>query len=269
VIFKGYIDESYGSDKNIFALSCIVAAGKDWSEIERKWKLHLNAKNKSLAKQGRPLITRYHASDCSSRHGEYEGWTHDERDTFVKGLFLIFKQVPTFTFVFDVQFNELCETFPEYADDPLGAAYFWLTKFLMLTISRDFKTFNPHNRVIKITLFHDRTSGNSDYDETILRSFNSLINDDTFTGREMFTTIAPLSWKDCVALQPADLLAFENFKQAQAKLEARDSRKSFKALLDMDNFGIHSKTLNKIAMEKLKEMIENARRIKTEESAVV
>lgn len=258
MIFKGYIDESYGSDRNIFALSCIVATGKQWSEIERKWKLHLAGKNKILAKAGRATITRYHASDCSGRHGEYEGWSHAERDAFVKGLFLIFKQVPTFTWVFDVQLKELCECFPEYAEDPLNAAYFWLTKFLMLSISRDFRNFNRSNRMLKITLFHDRTAGNCDYDATILRSFNSLINDPTFVGREMFSTIGPLSWKDCIPLQPADLLAFEGFKQAEAKLAERESRKSFKALLNMDNFGIHSKTLNKSANSRLREMIEAA-----------
>ena len=48
VIFRGYMDESYGADQNIFAWSCLIATGSDWFEMERQWKLHLRAKNKAL-----------------------------------------------------------------------------------------------------------------------------------------------------------------------------------------------------------------------------
>ena len=174
------------------------------------------------------------------------------------GLFQVFKQVETFTVVFDVEMKELSEVFPQYANDPLEAAYYWLTRFLMLTISSDFRRFNRHNRSVKIALLHDRTGGNGYYDSTILRAFKSLTSDATFAGKEMFSTIAPLSWTNCILLQPADLVAFENFKQAEARLAERESRKSFKALLDMHNFGIHSKTVNKIALSKLREVIEKA-----------
>lgn len=258
VIFRGYIDESYGADRNVFALSCILARGKEWDEFERKWKLHIAAKNRVLVKDGRRPITRYHASDCSGRRKEFRGWTHDERDAFVKGLFLVFKQVETFTVVFDVQLAELCEVFPEQTGDPLEAAYYWLTKFLMLTISNDFRKWNKANRQIRITLFHDRTGGDGAYDPVILKAFNSLKNDPTFSGRDIFATIAPLCWKNCILLQPADLVAFENFKQAEARLEKRASRRSFDALLDMKKFGIDSKTFGKPALVAFRELLEKA-----------
>jgi hypothetical protein len=260
VIFKGYIDESYGPERNIFTLSCILATGKDWDDFERRWTRTIAAKNRELVKAGRPTITRYHASDCSGRRNEFKKWGLDERDEFVKNLFKGFGFIPTFTVVFDVQMKELCEIFPEYAEHPLEASYHWLTRFLMLTIASDFQRHNPQNRPIKFTLFHDRTGGNGAYDPTILRAFNSLINDETFSGRGMFSTIAPLSWQDCVLLQLADLLAFENFKQAQARLDKRDSRKSFKALFDFQNFGIHSKTVNRRSLEALGELVSAARR---------
>ena len=126
-------------------------------------------------------------------------------------------------------------------------------------ISADFRQFNPANKPLRIRLFHDRTGGNGDYDPTILRAFNSLLNDETFSGKNLFTTIAPLAKEDCVLLQPADLLAFENFKQAEAKLAERESRKSFKALFDFANFGIHSKTVNRESLEKLGELVRAAR----------
>jgi len=257
VILRGYMDESYGADQNIFAWSCLMGRPVYWWEMERKWRLHLKAKNKELKKAGRPLISRYHASDCSGRRGEFEGWSHDERDAFVLGLFGIFKQIPLHTAVFDMQLNEVCEIFPEWAGDRLEAAYHLLTTFMMYMIGQDFKKLAPSGVV---TMFHDRTAGNGKYDPVILRAFNSQMNKPDFIHKEHFTTIAPMSWKHCIPLQPADLIAFECFKEAEARATARKSRKSFTALLSMKEFGIHSKTLGRPALLKWKEVVDRARR---------
>lgn len=258
MIFRGYIDESYDAGQNVFAQSCILARGAAWMEFERKWKLHISAKNRELKKTNRPLVSRYHASDCSSRHGEFEGWSLDERDRFVRGLFQVFRRVSTFTVVYDVQMDELCEVFPNAENDRLEAAYYWLTRFLLIQIGKDLDGTPKNGSAVKFTLFHDRTGGDGKYDPTILRAFNSLINDPTFSHREKFTTIAPLGWQDCIALQPADLVAFECYKQAEARLAARKSRKSFSALLDMRAFGIHSKTVNMESLKRLKELVDAA-----------
>lgn len=262
VIFRGYIDESYGPDKNVFAWSCVIARGKEWDEIERKWKLHLDAKNKALKKAGRPVITRYHASDCSSRHGEFEGWSYEERDSFVRGLFGVLKQVDTFTAVFDMQLDDLCDVFPEWAHDRLEAAYGTLTVFLMYLIGKDFKKFGD-GRINRVTLFHDQTGGNGKYDPAILRAFNSQMGKPDFMYKDYFTTIAPLKWQDCIALQPADMVAFECFKEAQARLEQRSSRRSFKALLDLGSFGIHSKTYQKEAIVRMRQELIQANLVVT------
>jgi len=256
VIFRGYIDESYDANQNVFALSCLIARGKTWYEMERKWKLHLAAKNKQLLKAGRPTISRYHASDCSGRRNEFDGWSHEERDSFVRGLFRILKQAPVHTVVFDVQLDEVCEVFPEWSKDRIETAYNVLTGFLMYMIGEDFEKIpRPHAmywKDSKITLFHDRTGGNGRYDPAILRVFNQQMGDPEFPYRKWFTTIAPMSWEDCIALQPADLVAFECFKEAEARIEARKSRKSFKALLDMAAFGIHSKGFDKESLLKMR-----------------
>jgi hypothetical protein len=264
VLFRGYIDESYGADRNIFALSCIIARGKEWDDFERKWKRHIAAKNRQLSNAGRCSISRYHASNCSGRHGEFNGWTLDERDIFVKGLFQVFKQVPTFTVVFDLELKELCEAFPEYREDPIEAAYYWMTILLIITIGKDFQRATKSNRNVKITMFHDRTATDGKYDSTISNAFKALTNDPTFASRDMFTSIAPLSWRDCILLQSADLVAFECFKEAEARCVARKSRKSYTALLNFEAFGIHSKTVNKENLVKLKRLVDTARQRKAE-----
>jgi hypothetical protein len=254
VVLHGYIDESCDGRQNLFALSCIMAKGKDWSAMERRWKILLAAKNKELIRAGRKPISRYHASDCSGCKDEFKGWSRDERDAFVLKLFGEFKKLPSHTVAIDAHLDELIDVFPEWANERLKAAYHLLTQYLMRYIARDFDNLAPGNDA-KITLFHDRTGGDGAYDPTMLKAFNDMRNS-SFSGARYFTTIAPLGWENCIALQPADLVAFECLKQAQAKDEARISRKSFDALIDMDAFGIHSLRMNRHAMIQLRTVLE-------------
>ncbi len=255
MVFRGYIDESYSDKSNVFALSCIIANGKYWLAMERAWKLNLAAKNRELKKAKRPPISRYHATDCSGRRLEFEGWSHDERDAFVRGLFQIFKRIPVHVVAITLNLDELTEVFPQCSANRLKCAYSLLTRFVMATVAQDFdKLSNGKARENgdKITLFHDRTTG---YDATILEAFNVHISTPSNHGA-YFTTIAPLGWEDCVALQPADLVAFEVFKEEEAREASRKSRKSFKALLDLEAFGIHTRLFNKDCMYQYRELLE-------------
>lgn len=260
VIFNGYIDESYDNTQNVFTLSCLVARGKVWDSMERRWKLAIAAKNKELAREGRPQISRYHASDCSACRGEFEGWSKDERDAFVINLFQLFKVFPSHTVVFDAQMDDICEVFPEWSFDRLEAAYHLLTGFVMHQLGRDFAK-QSNGTPVKITLFHEETGSNGKYDPTILRSYNFQRHDKEFAQRDYFTTIASLRWEHCIALQPADLVAFECFKEAQARTESRRSRKSYKALIDMKSFGIHSMSFNPKAIRALRARMEEQQQL--------
>jgi len=255
--FEGYIDESSDSTQNLFTLSCLVATGKEWAETERAWNLQIKAVNKKLKREGRPTISRYHASDCSGRRGEFKGWSLDERDAFVRALFGVIERSHGgyHSVAYDVQLEELCEVFPEWAGDRLETAYAVLPKFVMYTLGDDFKAMSKGGRV-KITLFHDRTGGNGKYDPTVLRSFQSQMRDSDFPYKEYFNTITAWGWEDCIALQPADLVAYEWMKEAQGRLEARKSRRSFEALLNMNSFGIHTKSFTKDVLQQLRERME-------------
>ena len=110
--------------------------------------------------------------------------------------------------------QEMVEEIPETKFDPVGVAYDVLLKFLMSEIGKGIMEL-PQG---KITLFHERCA----YDGVLLDSFNTLINDPTFISRKCFTTIAPMGWEDCVPLQPADLIAYENFKEGFRQLPNRN-----------------------------------------------
>jgi hypothetical protein len=264
VVFRGYMDESCDKGQKLFAFSCLMATGKDWSEMERSWKLHLTAKNKQLKKAGRPTISRYRATDCNGYFGEFSGWEPEEQIEFVKGLFSTFKRKGkrnggVHAVGYDINIDELCEVFPEWCKDRLEAAYYVLTKFVMMTIGEDFTRMGK-DVPAKLTLFHDRTA-NGKYDPTILRAFNEQILDKDFDYARYFTTIAPLAWQDCVALQPADLVAFEVLKDTQARLDARKRRKSYTALLDLEEFGIHTRSFTKEVLVLMRQEMEQRRPI--------
>ncbi len=267
MLFTGYMDESYdGAKQNLFVFSCLVARGKIWAEMGRAWKLQLGAVNKRLAKEGRPLISRYHASACSGCRDEFKGWSRDERDSFVRGLFGVLKRSKGMHSVaYTIELDDLCEVFPEWADDRLKAAYGLLPRFVMYTVGEDLYNFGQGHPA-KVTLFHDRTGGEGKYDPTILQAFNTQMNGSGFRYKDYFTTIAPLAWQDCIALQPADLVAFESFKKAEAEMEARKQRRSFEALMNMDAFGIHIKSFNKDILKDLRARMEaDKTKIKQEE----
>jgi hypothetical protein len=257
VVFRGYIDESLDKKQNFFALACLLLMGKDWSELERIWKLRLTSINRKLKKQGRKTISRYHASDCNGCRNEFEGWDFTERDAFVKDLFQVFKPVPVFNECFDMKLDDLCEVFPEFARDRLRGAYMVSTRAMIELVGLDINKLAHIRREksVRITLFHDRT-GNGKYDPTILRAFNQVVLSEWFEYRDYFTTIAPMRWEDCIALQPADLVAFETMKEAEARAEPRLSRKSFLALIDMKDFGIHSTTFSKARMLDMRKNLE-------------
>jgi hypothetical protein len=124
----------------------------------------------------------------------------------------------------------------------------------MYTTGRDFRNFGG-GVGSRITLFHDRTA-NGKYDPTLLKSFNQQILDPNFEYRSYFTTIAPLAWEDCIALQPADLVAFEVYKDAERKLKPRVRRKSYTALLKLSEFGVHTKSFTRDALVKMREFME-------------
>ena len=62
-----------------------------------------------------------------------------------------------------------------------------------------------------------------------LDGFNQQLADPAFEHRNSFTTFAPAGWENCIPLQPTDLVAYENFKDALRKINPRERRISLRA----------------------------------------
>lgn len=264
MLIRGYIDESYGMDNDdpktqIFTLSCAMSNIKGWAAIESSWRKCLAAKNRSLKAQNRKPISRYHATDCAGFHNEFGDWKKDEQIPFVKDLLASMTRGDGWVNViaYSMPMEAFLADFPECADDPLPHCYS-LVKLLMLEIVNQIHLAQRKSGRVKhtdIVLFHERCP----FDGAILNSFNKAIADETFEERGMFRSIAPLGWETCTALQPADLVAYETFKDAQRQFSGRPRHKSLDFLLSTDTFGGRARTFKQDAFKLLRKVIDEGK----------
>jgi hypothetical protein len=251
MLIVGYIDES--ANNKVFTLSCILTTPTKWGAIERKWKTVLRDTNKKLRRQGRPEISRYHAANCSSCKGEFEGWSVDEQIEFSKKLIAIIKYNMTTVMAYSMPLDDFIAVYPERSKSPEKEMYGLLLKFMMTQLIHDIEQqADGHSlKPYKIAFIHDRSNRDGD----MLSAFNQMKDDITFEGRHHFTTIASMGWEDCIPLQAADLLAYETFKDASNRISAipRPRRKSLESLFEQDTqFGGHSLSFNRKALEMLR-----------------
>ncbi|MBI3406646.1 MAG: hypothetical protein HY046_14425 [Acidobacteria bacterium] len=237
------MDESFKDDE-WFVLSCLIGRGAWWTWIDLAWQKMLDETNAFLKSQGRRTLTRYKASDCNNLVGEFEGWTIEEQIALTKKMLTIFRAHPLNVVSYSVNLKELVTEIPETKPDPKGFCYVLLLYFLILEIGDMILQHFPEE---KLTLIHDRC----DYDAALLEAFTQMKEDKGFKYRKQFTTIAPMGWEDCIPLQPADFLAYENLKEAEIRNAGKRRRKSLESLLDSNSFGGRAKGINAEILKKL------------------
>ncbi len=246
MLLIGYIDES-GDGKNTFTLSCLLAEGITWTWIEVDWKNLLEAKNKELRHASRQEITRYHASDCSSCLGEFRGWSIDEQKSFTNNILEIFrKQDMLDTVAYSLNIQEMTEELPWTKSEPLEWAHRLTLNFLILELGNQIATAEPRIPV-NVTLIHDRSS----FSGLFIQVFDNLMKDPTFSYKKHFSTISSMGWEDCIPLQLADLMAYENFKDAERHSTKRKRRYTLNEFLRMGSFSGRSRRFDREGLTKL------------------
>jgi hypothetical protein len=247
VLFSGHIDESYNN--RVFSLSCLVARGGEWIWITWEWEDVIEKWNRRLKGQGRQELTRYHAAHCSSLKREFKGWSIDEQKELTTDLVRALRSHDLYTLAFAIDMEQFHKVFPKAQEeaelDVTGFIYGMMTKFLVFTLGEQICANNPD---ATITLVHDRCP----YDGVIADAFRQAIEDPNFEYKEAFVTIAPMSWRNCTPLQPTDLIAYENFKEALRIVLPRKRRHSLQLLIDLKGFGGSVKFLDRKALVKLK-----------------
>jgi hypothetical protein len=222
VLLKFYADESYNG--RTFNFGGWLAEESAWTRIENQWSKRIEYERRKRGK-----FDRYHASDCASTLGDYQGWTIPEQIQHVKKLQgIITRRSDIGAVCFGLDFAALTRIFATEKDH-LAAAYNLAVRKLMIVIYRVIRLDQGH----RVAIIFDHTPK---HDGVIVNAFNSLMDDKTTTYRysELFTTIAPMRWQDCVALQPADMIAFDTFKLLDCNIHRPSVarlRKSLEALM--------------------------------------
>ncbi len=65
-----------------------------------------------------------------------------------------------------------------------------------------------------------------------------------------------MKWQDCVPLQPADLIAYENMKDVERRLDDRKMRKTFDLIVEDRNTGIRNHYISTKTIESIKPFIQ-------------
>jgi len=96
----------------------------------------------------------------------------------------------------------------------------------------------------------------------LLDAFNKMLDDKEFKGREYFSSITPLAWDQCIPLQAADFLSYENMKDSdrQATGTPRPKRKSLAALLDLSSLGGGTRRFDAKTIREMREIVERERK---------
>ncbi|HKV24194.1 MAG TPA: DUF3800 domain-containing protein [Candidatus Acidoferrum sp.] len=244
----GHIDDSGSAKSRLLTLSCLVGHGGMWWFIEAAWLEILEKKNQELRAQGRRELSRYHASDCSNLRKEFKGWTQAEQIEFVDKFIRRVFRYPMVIVAYTLNLDDIAAEFPEARENCYPLAYIILLNYIVKYIAEKILGDERYLQD-RIALIHDR----GDYDAVLLEAFNRLRQDETLINRERFASIVPMGWEDCVPLQPADMIAYSNFRTIERR---HDRRKDFGLILDLDSIGGRGAFLTRQAFRELREKLD-------------
>lgn len=251
-VFKGYLDDS--THKDVFTFSALLARGTNWGWLSNDWKDCIDAKNRELIKAGRKPIKRYHASDCSNHYKDFQGWDSNETTEFTKELISLVTKpsiLPT-VFSFSLRLSQLVQVLPDTTPDPSAFANVLLLTCMMDEMSDWFLEANKGDlSMLQVALFHER--GN--YNATLQRAFDSERKRNA-ACKQLFLSLTPMGWEDCIPLQPADMLAYETCKEVERDKALRPNmRKALAAIIGHENFAGICKNFDKHGLERFRDWL--------------
>jgi hypothetical protein len=238
MVLWGYIDDS-GDGGDILTLSCLIADSPAWYFLGLEWEKFIENKNRELVAKGRSPITRFHAADCSSRLGEFRGWTtKEDQIPFMQGLLSLMEKYQFDVVAYTIDLKQLVKNVPASKPNPRAFGHVLLLHYIMEGIAQGSL---KNNKDAIISIIHDRGA----YDSVLLDAFNILIDDEVhFAAAKRLGSITPMSWEQCIPLQQADFLAYENYKESRRSLSQRDRRKSLDWILNRGKMGGFLKGFN-------------------------
>jgi hypothetical protein len=221
VLLTFYADESYNN--RTFNFGGWLAEESVWSRLESQWERRLDFERRKHGK-----LDRFHATHCNGFEGDYAGWDKASQVEHTKALLEIVKRRKKIAAVcagLDVE--AMLRVYPGDAKDWRAAAYRLTVTQLMIMVARAVKKDFGH----RVAIVHDWAN---EYNAVISEAFTSQQDNPQWKHRDLFATIAPMRWQDRVALQSADMIAFDTFKFLDGTLHSSTAkmRRSLQVLVD-------------------------------------
>jgi hypothetical protein len=201
-------DESY-KDKRTLVVAGWFADDKQWRRLESRWQKAIAFENQSLPPEHR--ISRYHAAEMNAGQGPWKGWDTHRKNRLTRKLLGILSTGRMTAASVGINLGVFDEVFPRRNPPDYSVAYIMCMGTLLLSIADAAKK-EPDD--VRIALVHDH----GPWDQYALASYNQWIDDDSWECRDRFVGIIPLTWKQDVGLQAADLIAYESMRAIDNQL---------------------------------------------------
>lgn len=216
-----YADESY--DDTTFCVGGWLHDAERWKVIEEKLAQRVAYESRRSVSKGLASVARFHASDCSNRRNEFVGWSNSRAVQFYKKVVEIVCKHEPDGIAWSCSLHDIKANFPHYKPKiSRRVLYLLCLQKCLGEVCRIVRDKYPEER---ITVIHDWG-----FNGIAQIAFKSATRDFDKTGRLL--TIAPMKWQDCIALQAADLMAYEGSKICfRHRNNISEIRKSFRKIL--------------------------------------
>ena len=227
-------DESYKT--RTLVIGGWIGSDTRWKRREKLWQKAIAFENRTLP-EGRK-ISRYHAAEMNANDGEYLGWEKESNRKlrFTRKLLGISGKGKMIPVAVGIDLKAFKAVFPRCELPGIGNPYLLCMKALMQQLGKAMADTYPEDR---LAIVHDH----GDYDLQALASYNQMIDTVEWEHRHRFVSITPLTWREDVGLQSADLFAYESMRYLDDhNWEGENMRKPLQILFGLMNrtaFGFH------------------------------
>jgi hypothetical protein len=226
-----YSDESY--NRNTICMGGWLAREHVWKQIEHKWKQRIEFESRVSIKKGLKPLSRYHAADCASRRGEFEGWHQDRQIRLTKRLIEMLQEQRTsglWAVAIGASLEDFVDIEPSLSKHQLKKeCYKFCVNLALRHLCHAMKNYFPGE---KVTIFHD----SGDFVADAQYAFSKFTD-----CSDQFVTLAPLRWDQAIALQPADMIAYEVMRLADKRFQGDSAiRKSLQQIMGKEIPGVYA-----------------------------
>jgi hypothetical protein len=245
VMLRFYCDESFRHKKsNTFVVGGLISDERTWGRIETRW----DSKNKRVG------VPRFHAAHLNARKHEYEGWTPQRSKRYVKGLLKILQDQKRRLNIISVGIlnKEYERIISSEGRLKFGNPYIVCFKQCISLIAEEMERHWEPDDKFSVILEQN------DFQNEAIDVFYKMKGSIEWPPYRRLAACAPGGKDEYIALQPADLVAYETFRLLDEKhYGSQKIRKALNALFPHN--GVAGVYFEEDTLTRLKEPLESAK----------